>query len=251
MARDLALLVPSRQRPHNIARLLEAMDRTCRADTTLVVGVDDDDPDLDAYQAFHGLDLEVRPGLRRRLVEWLNVLGGRRATEYRFLGHIGDDNVPRTVGWDERIIESLERQGDVGFAFGDDLDPGRAPGSLSLTVFMTSEVVRRLGYMGPPRIQHMYVDPVWYAWGQATSIEFLPDVVLEHMHYTIAGKAPLDESYQLSTSLIPQDCTNYNDYCDDPDGLNADILKLGGKPFTNMELAEFNRRLNIPKAWAA
>jgi hypothetical protein len=108
--------------------------------------------------------------------------------------------VPRTVGWDVRIMESLERN---LFCFGDDLDPGRVPGSLSIHIFMRSEVIRRLGYMGPPQIQHMYVDPVWYAWGKATSIEFLPDVVLEHMHYTISGKGQHDASYEHSTGLIP------------------------------------------------
>jgi hypothetical protein len=247
---DLALVVPSRERPHNIARLLEAMDKTCRGDTTLIVGVDDDDPCLDAYRAFANCEVVVETGLHRQLVRWLNVLAVPRANEYRFIGHIGDDNVPRTVGWDARIIESLERQG-TGFCFGDDLDPGRQPGSLSIHIFMTSDVIRRLGYMGPPRIQHMYVDPVWFAWGQATSIEFLPDVVLEHMHYTVGGKAPLDESYAASTGLIPQDCTNYNDYCEDPAGLNADIAKLAGTPFSPEAIAEFNRQLNIPRRWSA
>ena len=245
--RDLALIVPSRERPHNIARLLEAMDKTCRGDTTLIVGVDHDDPHLPAYQAFHDIELVVQP--RQRLVAWLNDLATERATQYRYLGHIGDDNVPRTVGWDTRIIQSLDEQGEIGFCFGDDLDPGRQPGSLSIHIFMTSEVVRRLGYMGPPSINHMYVDPVWYAWGQATSIEFLPDVVLEHMHYTVGGKAPHDASYAESTGLIPADCTNYNEYCDDPEGLNADVRKLGGAPFTEDDLAEFNRRLNIPRRW--
>jgi hypothetical protein len=184
---------------------------------------------------------------RRRLVRWLNDLAVPRASQYRFIGHIGDDNVPRTVGWDATIIDSLERQGDIGFCYGDDLDPGRAAGSLCLTAFMTSQVIQRLGYMGPPTIEHMYVDPVWFAWGNATSIEFLPNVVLEHMHYTIGGKAPLDESYQESTGLIPSDCANYNAYCDT--GLNEDIVKLGGEPFSVEALAEFNRRLNIPRAW--
>lgn len=248
---DLALLVPSRGRPHNIARLIGAMDATCRGDTTLVVGVDDDDPALDDYLGFNACEMVVKSGLWRQLVQWLNVLAVPRVEGYRFIGHIGDDNVPRTVGWDVRIMESLERQGDIGFAYGDDLDPGRPAGSLSLTAFMTSEVIRRLGYMGPPRIQHMYVDPVWFAWGRATSIEFLPDVVLEHMHYSISGKAPMDESYQHSTGLIPSDCTNYNDYCEDPDGMNSDIRKLGGIPFTAESMAEFNRSLNIPRRWAA
>ena len=246
--RDLALLVPSRGRPHNIARLIEAMDQTCQGDTTLVVGVDADDPTLPDYRAF---DCELVVQQRRSLVRWLNLLAIPRVDKYRFIGHIGDDNVPRTEGWDLQVIESLERQGDIGFCYGDDLDPGRPAGSLSLTVFMTSEVIRRLRYMGPPRIQHMYVDPVWFAWGQATSIEFLPDVVLEHMHYSISGKAPMDESYQRSTGLIPSDCTNYNDYCEDPDGMNADIRKLGGVPYGVEAMAEFNRSLNIPRRWAA
>lgn len=246
MARDLALIVPSRGRPHNIARLIEAMDRTCRADTTLIVGVDEDDPTLDRYRAFSECETVVQP--RRRLVEWLNDLATERASDYKFIGHIGDDNVPRTVGWDVEIIRSLEQQGDIGFCFGDDLDPGRQPGSLSIHIFMTSEVIRRLGYIGPPSLQHMYVDPVWYAWGTATSIEFLPGVVLEHMHYTVAGKAPLDASYEASTGLIPSDCAAYNAYCDET--LNDDVLKLGGTPFTADALAAFNQRLNIPREWA-
>jgi hypothetical protein len=181
MARDLALLVPSRERPHNIARLIEAMDKTCRGDTHLIVGVDEDEPYLDEYRAFRECEVEVRPGLRHRLVRWLNLLALPRTGEYRFLGHIGDDNVPRTAGWDVRIIESLERN---PFCFGDDLDPGRPPGSLSIHIF-------------------------------------------------------------------PHDCTNYNDYCEDPNGLNADIVKLGGEPFTLEALAEFNRALNIPRRWGS
>lgn len=244
---DLAVIVPSRERPHNIARLLEAMDATCRGDTHLVVGVDDDDPTVDDYLGFTNCEVVVEAGLRRQLVRWLNLLAFPRATEFRFVGHIGDDNVPSSVGWDVRIMESLEQH---RFCFGDDLDPGRAPGSLSIHIFMTADTIQRLGYMGPPRIQHMYVDPVWYAWGKATSIEFLPDVVLEHLHYSL-GRSPMDESYQHSTGLIPSDCTNYNDYCDDPDGMNADIAKLGGTPFTVEAMAEFNQRLNIPHRWAA
>jgi hypothetical protein len=245
--RDLALLVPSRGRPQSIARLVDAMDKTCHGNTALIVGVDEDDPELPAYQALGGCHVIVRPSYRGRLVEWLNYLARQYHWPYRALGHIGDDNVPHTPGWDVRIMESLETN---LFCFGDDLDPGRPAGSLSIHIFMRSEVVTKLGYMGPPSIQHMYVDPVWYAWGQATSIEFLPDVVLEHLHYSL-GRSTKDASYEHSTGLIPRDCEAYNAYCDDPNGLNADIRKLGGVPFSVEGLQEFNRRLNIPRVWAA
>jgi hypothetical protein len=212
------------------------MAETCRGDTDLIVAVDDDDP-----ADYRSLDLvTLVTGPRLSLVGWLNVLADEYADQYDNIGHIGDDNLPRTIGWDVRIEESLERN---LFCFGNDLDPGRVPGSLSVHVFMRSEVVDKLGYMGPPSIQHMYVDPVWFAWGAATSIEYLGDVVLEHLHYTL-GKSPADESYRRSTALIPEDLYAYRGYM--AGGLNADIEKLGGEPFTGEALREFNHKLNIP-----
>jgi hypothetical protein len=227
--------------------LIEAMDHTCRGDTSLTVGVDYDDPAASEYLKFTSCEIFMMDGMRGRLVGWLNELAKTHVEGYEFLGHIGDDNIPRTVGWDVRIMESLERN---SFCFGNDLDPGRVPGSLSIHIFMRSEVVKRLGYMGPPSIQHMYVDPVWYAWGKATSIEYLDDVILEHMHYSL-GRSPKDESYERSTGLIPKDCAAYNAYCDDPEGMNADIDRLEGVPFSEESMAQFNRDLNIPRQWAA
>ena len=234
---ELAVLVPSRGRPHNAERLAEAFEKTCRGDTRLVFGLDEDDETRWDY-----FDLEcealVNRDLRHRLVEWLNFLASFRAEPY--IGHIGDDNVPWTVGWDVRVMESLKRN---QFCFCNDLDPGRVPGSLSIHIFMRRSVVDTLGYMGPPAIQHMYVDPIWYAWGKATSIEFLEDVELPHLHYTL-GHAPSDESYEHSTGLIPTDLVRYQTYCDSY--LNQDIHKLGGTPYTQEALAEFNHKLNIP-----
>lgn len=244
--RDLAVLVPSRGRPQNVARLIEAFTETCRGDTQLVVGLDADDPTLGEYQALwpNGAEFVGHAGLRY-VVAWINHLAVPRAAHYRFVGTIGDDNVPRTVGWDERVAESLANH---HFCFGDDLYPGRATGTLCCHVFMRSEVIRALGYMGPPSIQHMYVDPVWMAWGQATSIEFLPDVVLEHMHFS-ALKSPSDPTYMASDALVPSDCAAYNAYCNDANGLRADIDRIKGVSRTPEEIAAFNFDLNIPERW--
>jgi len=246
--KDLLIVVPSRGRPRNIARLLDAMDATCRGDTTLVVGLDEDDPWLDEYLAMFGIKgvlsfTEVRPGLRQ-VVAWINALAVPRTGDYRYIGHFGDDNVPSTDGWDVRIMEALEKH---PFAFGNDLYP-RAPGSLCCHVFTRSEVIDKLGYFGPPGVRHMYVDVIWMAWGHACGISYLDDVILEHMHYS-AGKAPADESYAISTALIPSDLDAYHRYCADPAGLAADISKLGGRQFTVQELREFNAALNIPDRW--
>jgi hypothetical protein len=137
--------------------------------------------------AFTGCEIVVKPGMRGRLVEWLNRLAVAAATvqvhrayrrrqrsAHRRLGR-ADHREPATAS-------------TVGFCFGDDLDPAAHAREPVDPHLHDLDVIRRLGYMGPPRIQHMYVDPVWYAWGQATSIEFLPDVVLEHMHYSLGRR---------------------------------------------------------------
>jgi hypothetical protein len=239
---DLIVLIPSRGRPQNVARLLQACRETCRGNTSLLFGFDRDDPTLEEnLHNFDGNGYVIEDGLRR-VVPWMNHLAAMVVDKYRFIGHFGDDQMPRTVGWDVRVCESLERN---LFCFADDLYPGRPTGSLCCHVFMRSEVIKTLGYMGPPCMQHMYVDPTWMAWGQSTSIEFLADVTLEHMHYS-AGKSQMDQSYSESTALIPNDLAAFNSYSYDSGGLNADIEKLKGITFSDEEIDRFRAELNIP-----
>jgi hypothetical protein len=244
--RDLLLVVPSRGRPASIARLAAAMDDTCEGDTSLLVGLDSDDPALASYpQGLARVGYVVRSGLRQ-VVAWINCLAAF-ADEFRFTGHIGDDNLPRTPGWDTRIMKAL---GETPFAFGNDLYPTRPPGSLSCHVFCRSEVIRRLGYFGPPAIRHMFVDVAWYAWGQGCGITFLPDVIIEHLHYTL-GKSPMDDSNVASLACTAADLGAWHAYSRGG-GLNEDILKIdpqGGRLFTPDSLRAFNAALNIPEVW--
>lgn len=235
--KDLLLVVPSRGRPQNIKRLWAEMQATCKGDTTLIVGLDEDDPALDLYPP--GPEYEIRSGLRQ-VVAWVNELAVPLAKDYRFIGHVGDDNSFKTDGWDLHVKHAL---GNTLFAFGNDLYP-RTPGSLSCHIFCRSDVIRKLGYFGPPDFQHMYVDNIWYAWGISTSITYLDETIIEHLHYT-NGKSAADEIYGRSLSFMQSDLENWHAYCQSG-GLNDDIRKLGGKPLSAEELAEFNRVQGIP-----
>jgi hypothetical protein len=243
--KDLLVVVPSRGRPGNIARLAQAMDATCRGDTTLLIGLDDDDPARGEYPVFppSGPRYEVRSGLRQ-VVAWINELAVPQAGNYRYIGHIGDDNVPQTEGWDVEIMEALEK---TPFAFGNDHYP-RTPGSLCCHVFTRSEVIARLGYFGPPGIRHMYVDVAWMAWGVRTGITYLHEVDIPHLHYTLGH--PVDDSYRTSSNLIPSDLENWHDYCNSGQ-LNADVVKVDPQaaPFSPAELQQFNVNLGIPQHW--
>ena len=237
--RDLLVAVPSRGRPGSITRLHEAMQGTCTADTQLAVGLDDDDAHF--YPRIPGVEYVVRAGLRR-VTAWTNELAVPRAGEYRAIGCLGDDNVPSTPGWDSAILEALEK---TPLAFGNDLDV-REPGSMSCHVFMRSAVAETLGYAGPPRISHMYVDVAWYAWGAACGITYLDDVIIEHLHYSV-GKSVMDQTYAASTALMSINRAQWHAYSRGGQ-LNADIAKLGGTPFTPESLREFNASINVPEA---
>jgi hypothetical protein len=240
--RPLGLLVPSR-RPRNTARLWESMKVTCTpGETTLIVGVDADDPARDQYPA--GPAYVIQDGLRY-VTAWVNHLALMTLGEFAVVGHIGDDNTCQTPGWDEAVMAATAA---YPFAFCNDLYP-REPGSLCCHIFMRSEVVRKLGYFGPPEISHMYVDVAWMAWGRACGIRYLHEVLLPHHHYTLG--AAHDETYARSYARTAADLAAWHAYSrrEGPGGLNDDIAKLGGTRFTEAGLAAFNRNLNIPEVW--
>lgn len=243
---DLLLAVPSRGRPGNVARLIASVEETSTAGATdLVIGLDTDDPRLPEYPGVEdpgGPWYVIESGLHK-VTAWCNALAVPNASHYRALGTVGDDNVFRTPGWDERILEALEK---TPFAFGNDQYPSRAPGTLSCHVFMRAEVVDTLGYFGPPEIAHMYVDVAWYAWGTACGITYLHDVLIPHLHYTTG--AAMDVTYQNSYAGTGADLQAWHAYCRSG-RLNADIEKLGGTPFTPEGVSAFNRQLFIPESW--
>jgi hypothetical protein len=211
----MALLVPSRGRPGSIRRLMEAMHATCTADTTLIVGLDDDDPRVLEYPS--GPVYEVCSGLRQ-VGPWVNELARFRGRGYDVLGHIGDDNLPQTPGWDATVMRALEA---TPFAFGNDRYP-REPGSLPCHIFMRSQVVDALGYMAPPQIRHV-VDLAWREWGKACGITYLPEVIIEHLHWTV-GKSELDDVYAAINDLTPGDNEAFQGYC--ANGLTDDIVRI-------------------------
>jgi hypothetical protein len=234
--KDLLVVLPSRGRPHNLDRLWKAMQDTCEGDTTLLVGLDEDDSTRGQYP--EGPQYEVLPGMRGEVTGWINALSVPRVNQYHYIGHFGDDCVPRTRGWDMQIMAALE---DTPFAFGDDMEYNQRPkGSLATHVFMRSGVIRKLGYFGPPSIKHMYVDLAWMTWGHMAGITFLPDVQIEHMHF-LEGKAPFDESYQLSRQGISEGHAALQYYVENK--LERDIRRLcpGVKHFYPHQFYELHR----------
>jgi hypothetical protein len=226
MSGTLLVIVPSRGRPGSAKELADAFRATKRGvGVHLLFVVDDDDPTAIEYQQLEDLMdvwVDVRP--RLRLCGSLNAAALANHQAYKYLAFWGDDVRPRTEGWDLETCRVLSHS-PASFAFWDDLFPGNR-GRLPCSVAMTSAVVEVLGYMAPPALVHMHLDTAWKLWGEALGrLIYLPDVVVEHLHYAI-GKSELDDTYRGSEQQYGPDQAQWLGY--QADGLQRDIEKLRG-----------------------
>lgn len=191
---DLVVVVPSHGRPEAARALVEVFRNTCAADTFLVFAVDEDDPRRVEYEPVgDGRRSAVLFTPTHTMVEALNrvALAYAAGPAVVALGFMGDDHMPRTVGWDRAYLDALREMGS-GIVYGDDLLQGE---NLPTQCAMTTDIVRTLGYMAPPTLKHLYVDNFWRDLGSSAGcIRYLPDVIVEHQH-PVAGKAQMDDGY--------------------------------------------------------
>lgn len=198
---ELAIIVPTRGRPENVQRVMEAWDFTnawTHADLILVA--DEDDPKIQEYRALVGPDPDLFPGalvlteveVWAPMVHKLELAASDAAGRYWALGFAGDDHLPQTIGWAARYLTVLRELG-TGMVYGDD---GYQGARLSTEWAMTSDVVRALGRMVPAPVEHMFCDnAVLELFTAAGAVRHLAEVRIEHMH-PYAGKAETDDQYK-------------------------------------------------------
>jgi hypothetical protein len=169
--------------------------------TRLRVIVDSDDPKLGEYEKISQLPYQGNWATMTVNYELkgmnaiLNSYALTSAEDSLCVGFMGDDHLPRTVGWDGRLAAAIApREGRLaGVAYGNDLFQGE---NLPTAVVMTASIVRGLGYMAPPALQHMYLDNFWKRLGSDLGhLVYMPEVVIEHLH-PFAGKATMDDGYK-------------------------------------------------------
>lgn len=193
MTAPLLVIVPTRGRPQNAARLEKAFQETDSLNADLVFVADYDDPELISYHTAVSRLLIYRGQTGKGLVPSLNWAAELYVDIYDYLGFMGDDHLPRTAGWDAHVLGALDAV-EPRVAYGNDLLQGE---QLPTAAFLPSRMVRALGFMAPPVLQHLYVDNFWLELGQALKgLRYLPDVTIEHIH-PAAGKAPMDERYSV------------------------------------------------------
>lgn len=204
----LLIIVPTRSRPQNVGKVVDAWLETSAFRTAdLLFAIDFDDPAHDGY--LDALQMAARAAgsigatigchsspSHRPLVAKLNTVAqlhaelepGRLA-----IGFAGDDHLPRTPGWAQIFDDHLRRAG-TGIAYCDDGYQGE---NLASSWVMTADIVRALGgRMVPAPVDHLYCDNAVMDLGrEAGCLSYLPGVLIEHVH-PVAGKTPTDEQYE-------------------------------------------------------
>jgi hypothetical protein len=208
MSTDLAILVPSRGRPASVARLIEACAKTCRTSYVLHFGFDDDDPQVAGAAKWASPICQVSVGPRKGLAAWTNHLaqywlGAKPPPSY--LASIGDDHLPETPGWDERLITELEHIGG-GFAYPNDLRRVDIPEA----VLLSTGIVEALGWMCQPDLHHWNVDVVWGELGRAAGrLVFCRDVIVRHLNPGVRRDVPIDDTYRDAANDYDADLVAY------------------------------------------
>jgi hypothetical protein len=188
-------VVPTRGRPQNAARLLEAWEDT-KAVADLYFVCDSDDWALRDYQKIDRINILLNYHTATGCVAALNMgvmtlLDDSKYDRYDYFGFLGDDNVPRTPYWDY-LLRLLLPLGRNGIAYGNDLLQGA---NVPTTCLMTRGICEKIKGMAPGTLKHLYVDNFWKVLGtDLGNLHYSHDIIIEHLH-PLARKAPMDDHY--------------------------------------------------------
>jgi hypothetical protein len=185
------VILPTRSRPDNAERCINALkEHSVMSD--FVIAIDDDQSDL--YPRLDGVTYEVNP--RLRMNGTLNLVANKYADKYETIFFLGDDHLVQTPNWDEYLTKAIAHKG-YGLAYGNDLLQKH---QLATAVMMSTNIIKAVGYMAPPKLVHLYMDNYWMILGQRLgTLWYFDNVIIEHLH-PVAGKVEWDEQYREANS---------------------------------------------------
>lgn len=175
-------IVCSRNRPHLVERIFSKVTPTERG----LIAIDDDQEALyDGVKLPANWALDVSPK---------NFFGPKNNDVFRrypnepFYGSMNDDMLPETEGWDAILSAAA---GSWGAAWADD-QLGKRAGCVAFG----GELVRALGFLCVPGLQHFYNDDAHETIASDLRIGiFREDVIVPHLHFS-NGKAEHDATYR-------------------------------------------------------
>jgi len=196
---SISILVPTRGRPHNLARLQASVIATAAVPRSIefVFYIDEDDRTRSELDLRAEVNAQIVVGPKRPMGQMFGALYEHCNGALVILA--GDDIVFRTAGWDRLVLDRAAGfDGGIALLYGNDRLKGE---ELCTHPIMPRATCELLGRPCPSEYPGEYIDTHLFdtfaklrALGE-DRIAYLPDVIIEHMHYSV-GKAPYDETYQ-------------------------------------------------------
>jgi hypothetical protein len=131
-----------------------------------------------------------------------------------WIGLMNDDHVPQSLGWDIELVNDVRNNGkhfvtcNDAWVYGN----GRAVGAYC----WSSKLIRPLGFLIPPRMQHLYADDVWETLGRECPGLWHErgDVVVEHRHATRTGESDATHQKTYSSASWNSDSQRFAEWRD-------------------------------------
>ena len=185
------VILPTRDRPDNAERCINALkEHSVLSD--FCIAIDDDQADL--YPRLDDVIYEVNP--RLRMNGTLNLVANKYVDKYETIFFLGDDHLVQTPNWDEYLSKAIASKG-YGLAYGNDLLQGV---NLATAVMMSTNLIKPVGYMAPPKLIHLFMDNYWMTLGRNLgTLWYFDKVIIEHIH-PVTGKTEWDEAYMAANS---------------------------------------------------
>lgn len=186
------ILLPSFKRSELLKRFIKSYQET-ETTTPLWVLVDKLDPEKDLY-----LKIDYPKDVTLIFTQSRSMGGKVQEVWEQFLDMdavclLNDDHILRTPQWDQKCLAQINGTNILGTN-----DGWVAPQRLCGATWFSGKVLRTIGYIFPPGIEHLYVDSVWEFLGaRAQCANILMEVLVEHDHaFKDQTKAKNDDTHE-------------------------------------------------------
>jgi hypothetical protein len=194
---SISILCPSRGRPKQLERFIDSaiLSAESPCDIEFLFYIDEDDKTFENFDKtyFSKANIKILRGKRLWISLAQNFLYSQSSGN--ILMAAADDFVFKTKGWDTLVLDTFESLDDkLYLVYGS--DGGTYQKTLAIYGFFHRDWVDTIGYWAHPGRGSLY--DLW-AFEVAKKIDrliYLPDLVIEHVHYRQGEKkAIFDETY--------------------------------------------------------
>jgi hypothetical protein len=234
-APQILILVPTRDRLFNVKRLIEnykAFNDNYKS--FLVFVIDEDQVDLykDALFSNAIIILPRQPLCKKLNSAYRIVKSNSLYKDIPIIGFMGDDHIFRTRYWEDKIINW--QKSNIGICYGNDLLKGE---EIPTSVFIHKEILKPLGFMVPPCLNHYFCDNFWKDLGlRLERIKYFPSIVIEHLHH-INNKAYYDDLYKETEKIFKSDQIAWDNYVSN--SFSSDVERINEYLTSNEHLSSY------------